>query len=285
MESSESLKVEHDGLIFDVHRSGPARGPWVVLLHGFPVNSQCWDAVLPRVHEAGLRTLTIDQRGYSPGARPENVEDYRLDKLVGDVLGILGHLNIAYAMLVGHDWGGIVAWHLAAKHPDHFTSLVAVSTGHPSSMAAALRAGADGGGAADGEDQRRRSSYIKDFVAPGAEETLAARNGVLLRRAGVSAAELAPILEPGALTGPLNWYRANFTGEVAATLACPPVEIPTTMLWSDADGALGREQAEGSGRFVYGDYRFSELPGVDHWVPEHAPEAVASEIALRSALL
>lgn len=143
-------------------------------------------------------------------------------------------------------------------------------------MAAALHAGGD---------QRGRSAYIKDFVAPGAEERLAARNGVLLRRAGVTAAELAPVLEPGALTGPLNWYRANFTGDVAATLACPPVEIPTTMLWSDADGALGREQAEGSGRFVYGEYRYSELAGVDHWVPENAPAAVASEIALRSALL
>ena len=96
---SEHLKVEHDGLTFDVHRSGPPRGPWVVLLHGFPVDSSCYDAVLPRVHDAGLRTLTIDQRGYSPGARPEAVDDYRLDRLAGDVLGVLGHLNIAYSML------------------------------------------------------------------------------------------------------------------------------------------------------------------------------------------
>ena len=275
----EHLRVEQGGLTFDVHRSGPSRGPWVVLLHGFPVNSMCWDKVLPRIHDAGLRTLTIDQRGYSPGARPENVEDYRLDKLVDDVLGVLGHLNVAYSMLVGHDWGGIVAWHLAAKHPDHFTGLVAVSTGHPSAMALALAEG--------GDDQRARSSYIKDFIADGAEERLTAREGVLLRRAGVTAAELAPILDSddraAALRGPLNWYRANFTGDVAGTLACPPVESPTTMLWSDGDAALGREQAELSGRFVYGDYRFSLLNDVDHWVPENAPEAVASEIALRSA--
>lgn len=276
---SEHLKVEHNGLTFDVHRSGPARGPWVVLLHGFPVNSRCYDAVLPRVHDAGLRTLTIDQRGYSPGARPEGVDQYRLDLLADDVLGVLGHLNIAYSMLVGHDWGGILAWRLAAKHPDHFTGLVAISTGHPSAMADALT---------QGDDQRTRSSYIKDFIADGAEEKLTARNGVLLRRAGVTADELTPLLAPAGdgvspMTGPLNWYRANFTGDIAATLACPPVEIPTTMLWSDADAALGRAQAELSGRYVYGDYRFSELHGVDHWVPQHAPEAVASEIALRSA--
>ena len=272
---TEHLKVEHDGLSFDVALSGPARGPWVVLLHGFPVDSRCFDDVVPRLHEAGLRTLTIDQRGYSPGARPEAVEDYRLDRLVDDVLGILGHLNIAYSMIVGHDWGGIVAWHLAAKHPDRFTGLVAVSTGHPSAMRDALELG---------DDQREKSSYIKKFVEPGAEELLAARDGVLLRRSGVTAEEIAPLLEPGALTGPLNWYRANFTGDIAATLACPPVEIPTTMVWSDSDSALGRDQAELSSRYVYGDYRFSEIAGVDHWVPQKAAAALASEISLRSSV-
>ncbi|MGB6245512.1 MAG: alpha/beta hydrolase [Gordonia sp. (in: high G+C Gram-positive bacteria)] len=268
------MTVEHDGLTFDVEESGPARGPWVVLLHGFPVNSQCYDDVIPRVHEAGLRTLRIDQRGYSPGARPDGVDAYRLDKLVGDVIGILTHLNISYSMIVGHDWGGIVAWHLAAKHPDRFTGLVAVSTGHPSAMRDAL---------AVSDDQRTRSAYIKDFLADDAEDKLGARDGILLRRAGVSAEELAPILEPGALTGPLNWYRANFAGDIAANLACPPVEIPTTMLWSDADTALGREQAEFSGRYVYSEYRFSELAGVDHWIPENAAAALATEISLRSS--
>ncbi|WP_238526404.1 alpha/beta fold hydrolase [Gordonia neofelifaecis] len=272
--TTSRLTVEHDGLSFSVEESGPARGPWVVLLHGFPVNSQCYDDVVPRVHEAGLRTLRIDQRGYSPGARPDGVDEYRLDKLVGDVIGILDHLNISYSMVVGHDWGGIVAWHLAAKYPDRFTGLVAASTGHPSAMRDALMAGSD---------QRNRSAYIKDFIADGAEEKLSGRDGVLLRRAGVTAAELEPILQPGALTGPLNWYRANFSGDIAAALACPPVEIPTTMVWSDGDAALGREQAEFSGRYVYSDFRFSELHGVDHWIPENAAAALASEISLRSS--
>ncbi|MGB3303854.1 alpha/beta fold hydrolase [Gordonia sp. (in: high G+C Gram-positive bacteria)] len=271
--TTSRLTATHDGLTFDVEESGPARGPWVVLLHGFPVNSQCYDEVIPRLHEAGLRTLRINQRGYSPGARPDGVDEYRLEKLVDDVSEILIQLNISYSMIVGHDWGGIVAWHLAAKYPDRFTGLVAASTGHPSAMRDAL---------AVGDDQRRRSAYIKDFIADGAEENLRARDGVLLRKAGVPKEELAPILEPGALTGPLNWYRANFTGDVAANLACPPVEIPTTMVWSDGDAALGREQAEFSGRYVYSDFRFSVLEGVDHWIPEKAPAALASEIALRS---
>ncbi|WP_124711070.1 alpha/beta fold hydrolase [Gordonia insulae] len=261
-------------LTFDARIGGPEDGKWVLLLHGFPVNSSCYDTVVPRLHESGLRTIVFDQRGYSPGARPDGVDAYALDHLVDDALGVLDQLGIQYAMLVGHDWGGIVAWHLAGKHPDRFTSLVAASTGHPSAMRDAL----------ENSDQRERSSYIKDFIADDAEEKLLARKGVLLRRAGVTAAELEPLTAPGALTGPLNWYRANFTGNIAETLACPPVEIPTTMIWGDADAALGREQAQMSGRYAYSDFRFCELPGIDHWVPQHADAAMASEIALRSAV-
>lgn len=271
---TELRSVTVGDLTFDVRVGGPDRGPWVLLLHGFPVNGSCYDDVVPRLHESGLRTIVPDQRGYSPGARPEGIEPYRLDHLVADAIGILDALEVRYAILVGHDWGGIVAWHLAAPHPDRFTGLVVASTGHPVATREALA----------NSDQRERSSYIKDFVTDGFEEKLLARDGVLLRRAGVTAEELAPLTEPGALTPPLNWYRANFLGDIKATMSCPPVEIPTTMVWSDGDPALGREQAVGSARYVYSDFRFCELPGIDHWIPQKASAALASEIALRSAV-
>ncbi|MGV9826517.1 alpha/beta fold hydrolase [Gordonia sp. NPDC003429] len=270
----ERREITVGDLTFTVHVGGPDQGPWVLLLHGFPVNSMCYRDVVPRLHESGLRTVVFDQRGYSAGARPDGVEPYRLSALVDDALGILDALEIPYAILVGHDWGGIVAWHLAGKHPDRFTALIAASTGHPSAMRDALQNG----------DQREKSAYIKDFIADGAEKNLLARNGVLLRRAGVTAEEFAPLTSPGAMTAALNWYRANFTGDIAATLACPPVEIPTTLLWSAADTALGRDQAEGTGRYVYGEYRLCELADIDHWIPQHAPKELASEIALRSAV-
>lgn len=271
---TSTRQVQVGDLTFDVTIGGPEGGTWVLLLHGFPVNGQCFDDVVPRLHDSGLRTIVFNQRGYSPGARPTDIGAYRLDELTADAIGVLDAIGVHYALLVGHDWGGIVAWHLAGKYAHRFTGLVAVSTGHPAAMAAALEA----------SDQRERSSYIKDFIADGAEEKLLARNSVLLRRSGVTADEVAPLAEPGAMTAALNWYRANFTGDVAATLACPPIEMPTTMVWSDADAALGREQAELSGRFVYSDYRFCELAGIDHWVPQHASAALASEIALRSAV-
>ncbi|MDL9936278.1 alpha/beta hydrolase [Gordonia sp. ABSL1-1] len=259
---------------FDVRIGGPERGPWVLLLHGFPVNGSCYDDVVGRLHESGLRTIVLDQRGYSPGARPTEVDAYRIDHLVDDALGVLDALQVPYAILVGHDWGGIVAWHLAGKHPDRFTGLVVASTGHPSAVAAALA----------NSDQRERSSYIKDFVADGAEEKLLARDGILLRRAGCTATELEPLTQPGAMTAALNWYRANFAGDIKATMSCPPIEVPTTLVWSTGDAALGREQAQGTSRFVYADFRFCELADVDHWIPQKASAALASEIALRSAV-
>ena len=120
-----------------------------------------------------MRTITVDQRGYSPGARPPAVDDYSMDKLVADAIGVLDALGIERCLLVGHDWGGIIGWQLAARHPERFTGYVAVSTGHASAISEALEAASD---------QRERSSHISVFIAEGAEEKLLARNAVLLRR-------------------------------------------------------------------------------------------------------
>ncbi|GAB19160.1 putative epoxide hydrolase [Gordonia effusa NBRC 100432] len=247
--------------------------PTVLLLHGFPHNRDCFNDVVPKLLDAGLRTVVFNQRGYSAGARPKGVENYLIEHLVSDVIGVLDALDLPHVLLVGHDWGGLVAWHVAAKYPQRLTGLVAVSTGHPSAITDALKSG---------EDQRNKSSYIPMFIAEGSEEKLLARDAVLLRRT-VPADAIAPLQEPGALTAALNWYRANFTGDIGAKLACGPIEVPTTMIWSDGDEALGRAQAEMSGRYVYSDFRFCELTGVDHWVPEKAPAAVASEVSLRSS--
>lgn len=282
--SIEERQIAVGDLTFDVRLGRPdtpGKGskaknryiPTVLLLHGFPHNSECYDEVVPRLHEAGLATVTFNQRGYSPGARPTDVDDYLIPHLVSDVIAVLDALELTHVLLVGHDWGGIVAWHVAAKHPNRLTGLVAVSTGHPQAISDSLR---------DSDDQRKKSSYIPFFIEEGAEEKLLARDAVLLRRM-VPANAIPPLKDPGALTAALNWYRANFTGDIAGKLACGPIEVPTTMLWSDGDAALGRAQAELSGRYVYSDYRYSELAGVDHWVPENAPAAVASEIALRSS--
>ncbi|MGW1059994.1 alpha/beta fold hydrolase [Micromonospora rubida] len=272
------MQVEARGLTFETRTGGPADGEPVLLLHGFPQHGGEWDEVTPALHAAGLRTYTPDQRGYSLLARPGAVEAYRLPELVADAAALLDALGVEAAHVVGHDWGAIVAWGLAASRPDRVCTLTAVSVPHPAAMAHALAA--DTG-------QKARSSYIALFRKPGkAEKVLLAFRAAALRKllGGVGdAARVAryaePMREPGALTTALNWYRAMSRADLAAV---GPVSVPTTFVWSDRDIAIGRTAAEACAAHVTGDYRLVELPGVSHWIPDEAPGPLAEAILART---
>src|SRR5215475_16098471 len=113
------MDVRARELVFDVTVAGPeSNGVPVFLLHGFPQNSAMWDRVIPFLHVNGLTTITMDQRGYSPGARPTDVDAYATGHCVDDAIAILDFLGVERAHVVGHDWGAVVAWHLAAEHPE-----------------------------------------------------------------------------------------------------------------------------------------------------------------------
>jgi pimeloyl-ACP methyl ester carboxylesterase len=265
-------------LAFDALAAGPEDGEPVLLLHGFPEGAQCWRLVLPLLAAAGLRAVAPDQRGYSPGARPTTVAAYGLDPLVGDVLGLLDALGWQRAHLVGHDWGAVVAWATAAGHPDRVATLTAVSVPHPAAFTAAL--------AAD-PDQRTRSAYIGLFrTEQKAEQVLLADDGAALRAmfagSGLEAAEVAQqvaaVLRPGALTAALAWYRANGADEMATV---GEVAVPTSYVWGPGDIAVGRTAAYGAAVHVTGPYRFVELAGVGHWVPEQAPAELAEVVVDR----
>lgn len=266
----------HDGLTFDVTDTGPgpATEPPVVLLHGFPADRQCWAGVSTRLADAGLRTLAPDQRGYSPGARPtqDYPAAYAIEALVGDVLALLDAAGASQAHLVGHDWGGAVAWAAAGAHPGRFETLTVLSTPHPAALARAYR----------DPWQAVHSAYVAFFQLPLLPEALLARGLTLgLRRSGLSAAVAdryaARMAEPGALTAALGWYRAlrHSHGTVHR------VRVPTTYLWGRHDPFLGRRAAEGTQRLVKTDYRFVELDE-GHWLPELAPQACAEAVLDRA---
>ncbi|RLP89746.1 alpha/beta fold hydrolase [Micromonospora sp. CV4] len=273
------MRVDARGLTFDVRAGGPPDGAPVLLLHGFPQHSGEWDEVAATLHTAGLRTYALDQRGYSPGARPTAVADYRIPELVADAVAVLDAIGLDAVHLVGHDWGAIVAWALAARHPERVRTLTAVSVPHPAAMAHAL--------ATDGQ-QKARSSYIALFRKPGkAEKVLLAWNATALRKmlSGVGDASRVdhyadPMREPGALTAALNWYRAMSRTDLADV---GPVAVPTTYVWSDRDIAIGRTAAEACAANVTGDYRFVQLPGVSHWIPDAAPGPLAEAILARTS--
>ncbi|MGC4829671.1 alpha/beta fold hydrolase [Micromonospora arida] len=269
------MRVDARGFTFEVTVGGPTDGVPVLLLHGFPQHSGEWDDVVPALHAGGLRTYALDQRGYSPGARPTAVADYRIPELVADVVAVLDALGLDAVHLVGHDWGAIMAWAVAAGHPERVHTLTAVSVPHPAAMAHAL---------ANDSQQKARSSYIALFRKPDkAEKVLLAFNATALRKmlGGVGDANryADPMREPGALTAALNWYRAMSRADLAAV---GPVAVPTTYVWSDRDIAIGRTAAEACAQNVTGDYRFVQLPGVSHWIPDAAPAPLAEAILARA---
>ncbi|GIJ35525.1 alpha/beta fold hydrolase [Micromonospora sediminimaris] len=271
------MRIDARGLWFDVATGGPEQGEPVLLLHGFPQHSGEWDDVLPALHAAGLRSYALNQRGYSPQARPTQVEAYRLGELVADAAAVLDALGVPAAHVVGHDWGAVVGWALAATHPDRVRTLTAVSVPHPAAMAYALT---------HDPQQKARSAYMVLFRKPGvAEKTLLTLGAAGLRRllrgvgdAARVAAYADPMRESGALTAALNWYRAMSKSDLAAV---GPVPVPTTFVWSDGDVAIGRVAAQACAAHVTGDFRFVELAGITHWIPDEAPTPLAEAILAR----
>jgi pimeloyl-ACP methyl ester carboxylesterase len=263
------------GMIFDGQLTGPEGWP-VLLLHGFPQHAGMWDRVLPALHAAGCRTLAYDQRGYSPGASPSEVDDYRLAECAADVLAILDELGWRRVDLVGHDWGALVGWQIASIAPERLRSLTAVSIPHPLALQDTLR---------DSADQRSRSAYIRLFRVPGkAEEVLLEDDAARLRSmlAGCPRDRIdsyvQPMRRPVALTSALNWYRAM---SPADNLGLGPVAVPTTYVWGDRDIAIGPAAAARCAEYLTGEYRFVPLANVGHWVADEAPEELATAILNR----
>ena len=271
---SRITTFSRDGLRFDVTDTGPLDGDVVVLLHGFPTDRTSWDRVAARLHEAGLRTLAPDQRGYSPSACPPDRDAYRLDELVGDVVGLIEASGRERVHLVGHDWGGALAWLVAGNHPTRIASLTVLSTPHPAAMSRAWRSGTE---------QKRKSWYMAAFQVPRLpERALAARFDRLMARSGLPAADRSRYAvrlgHAEALTGPINWYRAARHSGVGAHR----VEVPTTYVWGSRDPFLGRTAAELTHEHVTGDYELVELDA-GHWLPETRDAESAAAILHRVA--
>jgi pimeloyl-ACP methyl ester carboxylesterase len=276
---NETVRVPVGDLTFDVHIGGPVDGRPVLLLHGFPQHAGMWDRVAPILHAAGLRTLAPDQRGYSPGARPAASPEYGMTSLIGDVTGLLDALDLSTVDLVGHDWGAVVGWQVAARHPERIRSYTALSIAHPAAYTRALKTSLD---------QQRRSAYLLLFrlddkpervlLAGGARRLRAVFDGSGLDAEGVARYVDPLVAEPGRLTAALHWYRAMGRRDQDGL---PPVTVPVTYVWGDEDLAQGRKGAEDTGNHVMGPYRFVPLEGRSHWLPDEAPDEVADAVLAR----
>jgi len=266
----DDIEIAVGEMTFTGRAAGPPSGRLVLLLHGFPQTSWSWRHQLEALGERGYRAVAFDQRGYSPGARPQQLDLYRMEHLVADVLGVADSLGGHGFDLVGHDWGGAVAWHVAGRYPDRLRTLTVASTPHPRAFTTALRQ--------EGADQATRSTYMDFFKQPDVPEQTFLADGATGLRGLFAATGLEGddveryvdvLTQPHAMTGALNWYRAASIGDVRGM---GPITAPTLYVWSTNDAALGREAAEATGQHVDGPYRFEVLEGVSHWIAEEAPD-------------
>ena len=263
-----------EGLVFDVTDAGPADGEVIILLHGYPETRASWQSVIPHLTDAGYRVLAPDQRGYSPGARPQGRRAYRLDHLVGDVVVLAEAAGAERVHVVGHDWGGLVAWALAGWHPDRLFSMASLATPHPRAMLRSFFT----------SSQALHSWYMAFYQLPklpemGFRGRLEPRFRQTLARSGLPEDSIDQYLsvlhQPGAATAAINWYRAiPFTppSELVA------VDVPALYLYGAGDFALSRKAADLTERYVKGPYNYQVLAGASHWLPEACPDVVAREV-------
>jgi pimeloyl-ACP methyl ester carboxylesterase len=278
MPSLEKITLP-SGLTFDALCAGEPGAPLVLLLHGFAESMHCWHEQVAAFGDIGYRAVAPSQRGYSPGARPDpgDPQNYHIDRLMDDAMAIAAAAGYGEARfhLVGHDWGGSIAWGLADRHPQRLASLTILSRPHPNSFNRALQM-------IDG-DQAHRSRHHKAFLEPDAADMVLADNAKWLRdrltanRVPAAAIEqhLTVLGNKDTMEAALAWYRAR--GAVRGPLG--PIRVPTLYVWGDADDTVGRVAAEGTVDFIAAPYRFEILPGVGHFVADQAPERV-SELLL-----
>lgn len=257
-------------------------GPLVLLLHGFPEHGLAWRRQLPALAGAGFRAVAPDLRGYNLSEKPKGIASYRMERLAGDVAALVRHLGYERTFLVGHDWGGAIAWCVPALHPGLVERLAILNAPHPVLMKRKLATLA----------QARRSSYIFFFQLPWLPERSLTRHRAgflkrMLRRDPATPGAFAPeeieayraaFLRPGAATATINYYRAAFrSGTRVPGLRRSLANVPTLVLWGEKDRYLGPELLDGLDALVP-DLRLVRIPGASHWLPADAAETVNEEL-------
>jgi pimeloyl-ACP methyl ester carboxylesterase len=280
------------GVTLNVALAGDPEKPAVILLHGFPESHRTWRELAPRL-EGEFRLVMPDQRGFAGSDRPQEVDAYKTDKLVDDLFALADALGIERFALVGHDWGGAVAWAAALRGERRLTRLAIVNAPHPVIFQKSL---------IESEDQRKASQYITAFRTPGFERAVEAMGyEAFFEKTFSGHVDLAKIPEaekhqyladwsqPGALTAMLNWYRAaNLIVPppgIAVPLpdlllrAFPRVKVPTLVIWGMKDRALLPLQLDGLEELV-DDLQIERLVDAGHFVPWESPDEVAAALRL-----
>ena len=278
------------GVQLNVVLAGDRRSPAVVMLHGFPESHRTWRSLAPRLDDRFYLVMP-DQRGFAGSDRPQDAKDYHSDILVEDIFDVADALGLETFALVGHDWGGAIAWNAALTQPERLTRLAIINAPHPVIFQKSL---------IEDSDQRLASQYISAFRTPGFEQVVEAMgyeaffDKTFSKHVDLSKVPekekqqyLADWSQPGALTAMLNWYRGSRVivppPGVSAPLpdwllrAFPKVKVPTLVIWGMKDSALLPVQLEGLDSLV-ANLRIVRLPNTGHFAPWESPAEVANAL-------
>ena len=268
--------VSTNGVSLHVVEAGPVDGPPVILLHGFPEFWYGWRRQIDALAGAGFRVVIPDQRGYNTSDKPRGTAAYNIDLLAADVIGLIDHLGVEQAAVVGHDWGAAVTWWAAMRHPSRIERAAVLNVPHPVVMRRELKSNFR---------QLRKSWYMFFFQIPWLPEALLTRNRcqplldslVKTSRAGAFTPDdlekyRAAFTQPGAVTAMINWYRAMMRSKTAH-IESVRIKVPMLMLWGALDPFLGRELGQPSLDLCdHGRLEFFEQ--ATHWVQHEEPAGI-----------
>jgi len=278
MASSISIKeITFNGMTFNCRFAGNNAGIPVILLHGWPETSHMWEPLMAKLADEGYRCIAPDQRGFSPKARPAEVEAYDIRVLAGDVAALADTLKIGRFHLIGHDWGSAIGWATVTLHTDRILTWTAMSVPHVRAFAEAIR---------HDPKQRKMSRYMGWFQWRHLPEWFLLRsNAKVLRdtwRKGSPEqvdAYLQVLGNKDGIRASLNYYRANYkmlkSGDEIMQFG--DLHVPTLLLWGKRDFALGRSGVEATAQFMKGPYRLVELDAT-HWLVQEAPSDCEREV-------
>jgi pimeloyl-ACP methyl ester carboxylesterase len=266
-------RVEHhyaDSNGVKIHYAALGKGPLIVMIHGFPDFWYTWRKQMDAL-SSQYRVVAVDQRGYDLSDRPAGVEQYAMPLLVNDIGAVIKAEGRSSAVIVGHDWGGAVAWSLAMTHPEWLQDLIILNLPHPSGIAREIR---------DNPQQRKNSEYAFNFQKPGAEKTLSAEKLAAWVKDDDARAHYIEAFKRSDFEAMLNHYRANYprpgqAGETPAPAPSPPkVTVPVLEFHGLADQALLPGALSGTWELVEKDFTLVTIPGAGHFVQQDAAQLV-----------
>jgi epoxide hydrolase 4 len=268
--AADAAELGKDGYVdshgVKIHYVEAGDGPLLVMIHGFPDFWYTWRAQMPELAKH-FKTVAIDQRGYNLSDKPEGVENYKLEKLVADLDAVVDHFGAKKAVIVGHDWGGMVAWTYAMQHPDKVDRLVILNLPHPRGLLREL---------ANNPDQQHHSQYARNFQEPDAAKKVTPEMLTFWVHGKEAQAKYLEALKRSSMEGMLNYYKANYPREPykIPDNAMPNVKCPVLMIHGLKDTALLPGALAGTWNWIDNEFTLVTIPNAGHFVQQDAAPVV-----------